>query len=128
MRSDDPFSVADYADRLHPFCERTSFRSGDVIRQSGRYYKDMYLITEGRVDVCLSGQTIELGPGAPIGEIAFIWECCATGTVIARTAVNAIVIDDGTLQRMRQCDREWVIDFCKSLTTIAEQRVGSLLF
>ena len=128
MRCDDPSSIADYAERLDRFCEWTSFSPGDVIRQSGRYYKDMYLITEGHVDVCLSGQTIELGPGVPIGEIAFIWECCAIGTVIARTAVNAIVIDDHTLQKMRQCHRDWVTDFCKSLTTIAEQRVGSLLF
>jgi CRP-like cAMP-binding protein len=129
MRIHDPSSAAIYADRLYPFCVRKNFSPGDVIRQNGHYYKDMYLITEGRVDVCLPGQmTIELGPGTPIGEIGFIWECCAVGTVIARTAVSAIVIDDGTLERMRRSDRDWVIDFCNFLTTVAEQRVGSPVF
>jgi predicted GNAT family N-acyltransferase len=122
-------SILSYSHRLAAFCRKASFGPGDVIRRKGQHYNDMYLITEGCVDVFLEpdgapSSAIELGPGSPIGEIGFLRGCRATGTVVARTAASAIIVDDGTLGRIQERDQKLAVDFCKFLATVSEQRLG----
>ena len=90
---------------LQPFCRRTSFGSGELLRQKGQHYRDMLLIVDGRVDVYLTNRdansrvTISAS-GSPVGEIGFLRGCAATATVIARTPGQALVIDDPSLARL----------------------------
>jgi CRP-like cAMP-binding protein len=96
-------AAAAFAPRLDRFCNKANFRAGDVIRRKGKFYKDMYLIVGGLLDVHLEvdrAPVIEVGPGSPIGEIGYLRGCRATGTVVARTDASAIVIDDGTLKKI----------------------------
>jgi CRP-like cAMP-binding protein/predicted GNAT family N-acyltransferase len=122
-------STPSYSHQLAAFCRRASFSPGDVIRRKGDHYRDMYLITEGSVDVILEpnsgpSSTTELGPGSPIGEIGFLRGCRATGTVVARTAASAIIIDDGTLEKIQERDQKLAVEFCKYLASVSEQRLG----
>ena len=38
--------------------------------------------------------------------------------------MRVIVIDDGTLQKIQQCDHKLAVDFCKFLSSISEERLG----
>jgi CRP-like cAMP-binding protein len=120
-------AAATFAPLLEPFCTKAKFGAGDVIRRKGNFYKDMYLIVEGLVDVHLEANgahTIEQGPGSPIGEIGYLRGCRATATVVARTPASAVVIDDGTLRKIQESDRKLAVDFCRFLATTSEERVG----
>src|SRR5688500_7947004 len=88
---------------LQRFCSLKRFEPGEVLREKGQHYKDMYLITGGRVAVNLevdSKSVVLLGNGAPVGEISFLRGCSATATVVARTPTETIVIDDSALARL----------------------------
>src|SRR5215471_7073702 len=88
---------------LQSICRRVRFEPGDVLRRKGQYYRDMYLLTEGCVEVDLesgNGAATKLSVsdiGSPVGEIGFIRGCPATATVTARAATSALMIDDPTL-------------------------------
>ena len=115
--------------RLGAYCVKAHFGPGDVIRQKGQFYKDMYLIVDGLVEVRLGSndaslRVIDLGPGSPVGEIGFLRGCRATGTVVARTATNAVVIDDGTLERIQRSDQHLAVELCKFLASVSEERLG----
>src|SRR5262245_27387364 len=90
-----PAALADLQ-LLQSICTQVRFEPGDVLRQKGQHYRDMYVITDGCVDV-------DPGPaGSPIGEIAFLRGSPATATVTARTATAALVIGDPTLARLER--------------------------
>ena len=68
------------AELLQPFCKRTRFESGDPLRQKGQHYRDMFLVTDGLVEVDLQsgsgvGKLVVSGAGTPIGEIGFLRGC-----------------------------------------------------
>src|SRR5258708_17280825 len=107
-------SISSYSHRLASFCRKASFGPGDVIRRKGQHYNDMCLITEGCVDVFLEpdgapSSAIELGPGSPIGETGFLPGCRATGTVVARTAASAIIVDDGRRRQLQERDQKQAV-------------------
>jgi hypothetical protein len=71
---------------LHSLCKHVRFAAGDVLRQKGQHYTDMYLIADGTVDVFLDGDRRAKPPivreaGSPVGEIGFLRGCSATATV-----------------------------------------------
>jgi len=121
------------SDRLAAACQRAHFAPGDVLREAGLHYRGMYLITEGSVEIVLPARQATthrtLGPGASIGEIGFLRGCPATGTVTARTAVDALVIDDAALARLETEDPVLTAQLMRHLALTAEERAGpNLLF
>jgi predicted GNAT family N-acyltransferase len=113
---------------LQPFCGLKRFAPGDVLREKGQHYKDMYLITDGRVAVNLEAggksDNVILGGGSPVGEISFLRGCPATATVVARTATEAIVIDDAALARLEREQPALAAQLLRHLAETAEERVS----
>ncbi len=75
-----------------------------MLREKGQHYRDMFLITDGLVEVDLEAgkgtKLILAKPGTPVGEIGFLRGCPATATVTAKTAVGALIIDDVVMTRL----------------------------
>jgi predicted GNAT family N-acyltransferase len=114
---------------LQSICRRARFEPGEVIRRKGQHYRDMYVITDGRVEV---DPELSRGPaglvlldaGAPIGEIGFLRGSPATATVTARTATGALVIDDPTLARLEREQPALTADWLRQLAQTAEERTS----
>jgi predicted GNAT family N-acyltransferase len=113
---------------LQPFCRQVRFEPGDVLRQKDQHYKDMYLLTDGSVDIDreISGSArfVVRGAGSPVGEIGFLRGRPALATVIARTPVGALVIDDPTLVRLEQEQPAMTAHLLRHLADIAEERTS----
>jgi predicted GNAT family N-acyltransferase len=118
---------------LPSFCREVRFAPGDVIRQKGQHYADMFLLTEGSVEVDREtergGARIGVGAGSPIGEIGFLRGCPATATVTATTATGALVIDDPTLARIEREQPVLAADLLRYLAATADERTNyNLIF
>jgi CRP-like cAMP-binding protein len=87
---------------LQPLCRTIRFSAGALLREAGHHYRDMYLIADGCVAIQAAPgcAAVDRAAGAPIGEIEFLHGCPATATVTAKTATEAVVIDDATLVRL----------------------------
>jgi len=117
---------------LRPFCREVRFDCGATLREEGQYYRDMYLMTDGIVDVDLqpggaAKKPVILDAGSPIGEIGFLRGCPATATVTARTAAGALVIDDPTLTRLEYEQPALTAQLLRYLAKTAEERTSSNL-
>jgi len=131
-RSDAESAALVNSHLLQSLCGKAAFNPGDVLRLKGQQYRDMYLITEGRVDTELdsrggSGKSRSSGPGSPIGEIGFLRGCAATATVIARTSARALVIDHSTLALLEREQPILTAQFLRLLAQIADERTSSNL-
>src|SRR5262249_26881782 len=112
-------------DSLHSYCRTVRFEPDEALRLTGRHYRDMYLITAGEVEVRRDiGRGFAIGPGSPIGEIGFLRSCPATATVIAKTAVDALVVDDATLARLEGERPVLAAQLLQVLANIAEERTS----
>jgi CRP-like cAMP-binding protein/predicted GNAT family N-acyltransferase len=114
---------------LRSICRQVRFEPGDVLRQKGQHYRDMYVITDGCVDVDPEpsqgrASLVVAGIGAPIGEIAFLRGSPATATVTARTATAALVIGDPTLARLEREQPALTARWLRHLARTAEERTN----
>jgi CRP-like cAMP-binding protein/predicted GNAT family N-acyltransferase len=114
---------------LQSFCKQVRFDEGAVLRRKGHHYRDMYLITNGRVDIDRGSERgvaarLSLGPGFPVGEIGFLRGSAATATVTARTPIDALVIDDSTLARLERLQPVITARLLRRLAEIAEERTS----
>jgi|GEM_PF-3175965 len=123
----DFFNVATCKGMLAGFCAITSFAPGEILRVKGHHYRDVYLITEGYVTV-QSGAIderewpVERGAGTVIGEFGFLKGCPATATVMAKTSVRALVVDDRVLQRIEAEQPKLAAGISRFLTRLLEER------
>ena len=125
-----PASVAISAGALAPLCREVRFEAGDLLRRRGVHYLDMYWITEGYVGVHLDdGATPSAvrGIGSPVGEIGFLRGSPATATVIARSAVRGLAIDDPTLRRLEQEAPALTAQLMRHLAQVADERTSQNL-
>jgi CRP-like cAMP-binding protein len=114
---------------LQSTCKQVRFETGDVLRRKGQHYRDMYVITDGCVDVVSeasrdAAKLVISAVGSPIGEIGFLRGCSATATVIARTATHALVIDDPTLARLEYEQPVLTAHLLRHLAETAEERTS----
>jgi CRP-like cAMP-binding protein len=109
-------------------CPQVHLKPGDVLRQSGHHYSDMYLITAGRAKVepeaGSDAKSAVLEAGSPVGEISFLRGFPATATVTAETAIDALIIDDATLARLEKEQPAWNAQFLRCLAEIAEEKTS----
>jgi CRP-like cAMP-binding protein len=120
------------AHSLRPFCRSVRFAAGDVLRRQGQHYPDMYVMTDGAVDVDratrgITTRVTRSGNGCPIGEIGFLRGCAATATVTARTAIDALIIDDAILSRLEREQPALTAQLLRRLAEIAEDRTSDNL-
>jgi predicted GNAT family N-acyltransferase len=114
---------------LQPICRQVRFEPRAVLRRKGQHYRDMYVITDGGVDVDRessrgAGSLVVTGAGSPIGEIGFLRGSPATATVTARTATSALVIDDPTLTRLEREQPALTAHWLRHLAQTAEARTS----
>lgn len=113
---------------LRSLCRHASFAPGEVLRRKGQHYTEMYLLTNGRVDIDreTAGATrySVRNAGSPIGEICFLRGRPALATVIARTATEALIIDDATLERLEREQPALTAELMRSLAEIADERTS----
>lgn len=115
---------------LAPLCEALRFSAGETVREAGKYYRDMYLITGGEVTVALdrvSKATIIVGTGQPIGEIGFLRGTAANATAIAQTDVSAFKIDDHCLYRVEHQQPELYVRLLQMLGQVIDERISQNL-
>jgi CRP-like cAMP-binding protein len=92
----------DFIDRLAEAAYEATFHPGQMIIKEGSFGKDLYLITEGHVQIFRqeAGQRIDLairGPGDLIGEMSLIDDSPRFATVFAREPVRAIVFPEDSI-------------------------------
>ncbi len=114
---------------LLSFCPETSFAPGEVLRRKGQYYVDMYLLTEGEVEVALepgssTSPLIRARRGDPIGEIGFLTGVRATATVTARTPTRALAITDISWQNLEREHPGQAVELYRALAEVAEGRTS----
>jgi predicted GNAT family N-acyltransferase len=115
------------------YCARVHLRPGDVLRESGQHYSDMYLLIAGRAKVepgaGSAAKPTVLEAGSPVGEISFFRGYPATSTVIAETAIDALVIDDATLACLEKEQPAWNAQFHRCFAQITEEKASfNLIF
>jgi CRP-like cAMP-binding protein len=117
-------STPPYPEFLHAFCRKISFDPGDIVRRQDQYYKELYLVTEGSLDVLSPSPAREartsIGPGSMIGEIGLLQGSRATAAIVARTAASALVIDYETLWKIHEGDRRTAVQFCRYLAKVSQ--------
>lgn len=122
-----PTPASNLLDLLRKHGTLRSFDCGEMLRQSGHHYREMFLITQGCVAIRLPEDRTDraiLGPGAPIGEISFLLGYPATATVVARSFTETIVIDDATLRRIEREQPALSAQLLRYLAKTARKRMS----
>lgn len=114
-------------DLLGDFCKEVKFAAGERLRVKGLLSVDMYLLTDGEVDVSLDNggevpARFTAGRGSPIGEIGFLTGVPATATVTAKSGVSALYIDKSAWRTFEQRMPTLAVAFYRQLAEIAEGR------
>lgn len=122
-------AALDDLELLRSICRQVRFEPGAVIRRKGQHHRDMYLITDGCVDVDpgssrIAASFVVAGPGSPIGEIGFLRGSPATATVTALTATGALVVDDPILARLEREQPALTAHLLRQLAQTAEERTS----
>jgi predicted GNAT family N-acyltransferase len=111
---------------LRAYCREAQFPPGAVLRTKGLLFIDMYLLTDGEVEVSVverNGQAnASARRGAPIGEIGFLTGVPATATVTAKTAARALYIDDPTWREIERSEPALAVELYRQLADVAEGR------
>ena len=117
-------STPPYPEFLRACCGKISFDPGEIVRRQDQYYKELYLVTEGSLDVLspapAQGVRTSLGPGSMIGEIGLLQGSRATATAVARTAASVLVIDYETLWKIHEGDRSTAVGFFRYLAKVSQ--------
>jgi CRP-like cAMP-binding protein len=112
---------------LPGLCKEVSFAPGDVLRRKGQHYYNMYLLTDGEVEIALEKKgkdatILTRRRGSPIGEISFLTGRTATAHVKARTPTKALAIDDAVWALLERDHPAIAADLYRQLATVADGR------
>ena len=108
---------------------RVQFKVGDPIVQQGKRTHGLYLLLKGSASVQIQtrGTVLGVGPGEVCGEISYLDELPATANVIAKEAVEAYYLDQGTLQSVFELFPHLGSRFYRSLACILSRRLRELI-
>jgi predicted GNAT family N-acyltransferase len=115
-------------------CKEVCFASGDVLRRKGLHYNNMYLLTDGEVEITLEKKgtdptVLTRQRGSPIGEISYLTGRPATAHVKASTSAKALVIDDGVWAMLERDHSELAATLYRQLAEVSDGRQSfNLLF
>jgi CRP-like cAMP-binding protein len=85
-------------------CEITE---GTTLAEENQPLRKLFFICAGRVRVTIAGREVShLERGNFVGEVAFLTEKPATATVIAKSAVRALVFETGKLNQFFRHEAE----------------------
>ncbi len=81
--------------QLAEHVELHHFRAGSVVLLEGYHGEQMHVVVDGEAEVRRRGvQVAVIGPGAVFGEVGMISGADRNATVLARTALRTLVIDE----------------------------------
>jgi CRP/FNR family cyclic AMP-dependent transcriptional regulator len=107
--------------KIAPFTQLVEFPEGKVIIQEGGFANDFFAIDEGEVEVKKGDEIVAtLGRGDVFGEQGLLEKQERSASVIAKTIVRALKIENWELHRMRKAMPEVVDDLIKTV----EERSG----
>lgn len=114
---------------LLPFCEKASFRQGEILRQKGQHYRDMFLVLEGSASAELECNADErriepIVVDEPIGEICFLQGTAAVATVTASSDLTVLRIDDLDLARISEEHPDIAARLLQDLAKTARARIS----
>jgi predicted GNAT family N-acyltransferase len=117
------------AQELSSFCGHRTYREGEVLRQKGQHYRDMYIVLEGCASVKLEGASEELqikyiNVDEPVGEICFLQGTAAIATVTANSDLTVLKIDDVDLAEISDQRPELVARLLQDLARTASARLS----
>lgn len=112
---------------ISEFCKEVSFAAGESIKIKGWHSQEMFLLTDGEVEITLEKpgkppQILTRQRGSPIGEISFLTGCAVTANVKARTATKALRIDDAVLARIEKERPFLAADLYRQFADVTEGR------
>lgn len=117
-------STPPYPEFLRARCRKISFDPGEIVRRKDQHYKELYLVTEGSLDVLSPSPAQQvctsLGPGSMIGEIGLLQGSRAAATTVARTAASVLVIDYETLWKIHEGERSTAVAFFRYLAKVSQ--------
>lgn len=77
------------------------FKSGDIVIKQGDDGDCLYVVDSGELDVLYSGEKVAtIGQGKVFGEIALMYNCPRTATIIANSDVELWGMDRSTFRRI----------------------------
>jgi len=133
----NPFDTGAHHDQAGDFVEAfsqqsiakcVSFQTGDLLRQKGVHYRDMFLTIDGDFEVDFETESTKpkkvSEPGTPIGEIGFLRGTAASATVKAASNGSAVLIDDDVLERIERDRPAIATQFLHRLAQVAEERTS----
>ena len=87
--------------RLAATADEIDVREGYVLMREGRPGREFFVLIEGKVQVTRSEKKLsELGPGDWFGEIALLTKVPRTASVVATSAVRALVVTDRAFRQL----------------------------
>ena len=87
--------------RLAATADEIDVREGYVLMREGRPGREFFVLVEGSVEVTRNGRKLsELGPGDWFGEIALLTKVPRTASVVATSAVRALVVTDRAFRQL----------------------------
>jgi len=87
--------------RLAATADEIDVRAGYVLMREGRPGREFFVLVEGKVEVTRNGRKLsELGPGDWFGEIALLTKVPRTASVVATSAVRALVVTDRAFRQL----------------------------
>ncbi len=104
-----------------------TFSAGEFIFQVGDYGDEMYVVQEGRVEIRLGEQVIEVvEPGGVLGEMVMISLLTRTASAVATTNCQLVVIKSEQFRFMVQETpyfAEWILDILAGRVTKMNQKM-----
>ncbi len=108
--------------------ERVPVRRGDVLVRQGDEADALYIVVSGRFDVRIEGQeasVAEIGPGSPVGEIAFLAGGRRTATVTAVRDSLVVRLERADFDRLcHRIPRIWGTLTATLARRLADQTAG----
>ena len=87
--------------RLAATADEIDVRAGYVLMREGRPGREFFVLVEGSVEVTRNGRKLsELGSGDWFGEIALLTKVPRTASVVATSAVRALVVTDRAFRQL----------------------------
>jgi CRP-like cAMP-binding protein len=109
-------SKADFRILDRPDLPLRRHAAGDTIIQKGAVAREMFLIRKGRVDIVVKDTVVEeVGPGGIFGEMALIDHAPRAASVVARSDVEVIPVDEKLFVSLVQDSPYFALDVMRVL-------------
>jgi NTE family protein len=105
--------------------EQRALQRGDVLMREGAPANALYVVVSGRFDVTVAGRSTplsEIGPGQPVGEIAFLAGGTRTATVTAMRDSLVLRLDRNAFDRLVALNP----DIWRAMTLTLAGRLGAV--